>query len=721
MQKIIRFLVAFILLGFCLHNNQVFAQLPSAPIIDTPLTTSKTYFYNGEIIVPYSSGHVSVTNNSSVNILSTTEVNLLPGFTASTDSGCTQFVAGIQECPTIVYSKKISNISCFGAADGSISIESNIDLTNYKFVWSIPGDNKPLRNNLNKGTYLFTMVDPSGCINYDSCAVIEPDSIFANFSSISTSCGDSNGVATIHLQGGEPPYFYNWFPYGGNDSVATELTSGIYEILVKDSNHCVQKYFLTLPDSSGPEINVDSIKYLMCTNTNTGAIFTHVISGNGPFQYEWINSIDTTPSLINIPSGMYTIMVKDSNQCKMFKSITIPEPSQMSSTMISNNTTCGQTTGNAICVVSGGVPPYHFEWSSGSIDSFIVQLNSGKYSVIISDANGCMIKDSVEILENGGPAIEVFNLANLTCFEGNDGKAKVEVTSGNGPYQYLWLLDSTNTDTISNLIAGIHKVRVTDNNGCSTMGQVNIYDPPRIYITLLYDPPTTDSSTDGNVYSQVEGGTPEYTYQWSNSNTQGPDLYNVPIGTYTLTVTDANGCQTSQGLRIASYFNGCYHANPSVVCQTQSPSPCGTGYCYKDIYLDFGADPTGNYNSTCAFSAAVDFFNARNGHGILNIPPGTYIVGEQSRGGGFYLTGQDIMCFNNCEDLVIQGKVVGTPPKIKFENCMRFGMFDPSTGDRYIFNTGNCCDLSQCGAFQYPYCAFTGSFLVLRNCKKCYS
>lgn len=97
-------------------------------------------------------------------------------------------------------------------------------------------------------------------------------------------------------------------------------------------------------------------------------------------------------------------------------------------------------------------------------------------------------KDSVEILENGGPAIEVFNLANLTCFEGNDGKAKVEVTSGNGPYQYLWLLDSTNTDTISNLIAGIHKVRVTDNNGCSTMGQVNIYDPPRIYITLLYDP-----------------------------------------------------------------------------------------------------------------------------------------------------------------------------------------------------------------------------------------
>ncbi|MBL0267104.1 MAG: hypothetical protein IPP99_00050 [Chitinophagaceae bacterium] len=106
MQKIIRFLVAFILLGFCLHNNQVFAQLPSAPIIDTPLTTSKTYFYNGEIIVPYSSGHVSVTNNSSVNILSTTEVNLLPGFTASTDSGCTQFVAGIQECPTIVYSKK---------------------------------------------------------------------------------------------------------------------------------------------------------------------------------------------------------------------------------------------------------------------------------------------------------------------------------------------------------------------------------------------------------------------------------------------------------------------------------------------------------------------------------------------------------------------------------------------------------------------------------------
>lgn len=60
-------------------------------------------------------------------------------------------------------------------------------------------------------------------------------------------------------------------------------------------------------------------------------------------------------------------------------------------------------------------------------------------------------------------------------------------------------------------------------------------------------------------------------------------------------------------MRIASYFNGCYHANPSVVCQTQSPSPCGTGYCYKDIYLDFGADPTGNYNSTCAFSAAVDF------------------------------------------------------------------------------------------------------------------
>ncbi|HNP49294.1 MAG TPA: T9SS type A sorting domain-containing protein, partial [Bacteroidia bacterium] len=189
--------------------------------------------------------------------------------------------------------------------------------------------------------------------------------------------------------------------------------------------------------------------------------------------------------------------------------------------------------------------------------------------------------------------------------------------------------------------------------------------------------------------------------------------------TDSLIVIDGKGCSTSGRVMISSIANPvCYTANTNTCLPTPVVTcPVGTP-CIKDIVDDFGADPTGSINSDCAFASATDFFNNRGGEGILTIPPGTYIVGKQSYHARpldpsypFGLTGRDIFCFTNCNNLIIRGKIAASPPIIKFDDCLKYGMFDESFQERYLtqWMANSVSD--------YYRLATTGSFLVLNNCE----
>jgi len=199
-------------------------------------------------------------------------------------------------------------------------------------------------------------------------------------------------------------------------------------------------------------------------------------------------------------------------------------------------------------IITGGIPPYIIEWPSG-FDSLFAPKTNGDYIVTVTDAQGCIITESINVT-NADPCIG-FGMVQFIEFDPIK-KLIARGINGTPPYSYLW-----STGDTTNYIArdtGLYQVTVTDSNGCTTIGDFNLgsgTDPcASIWLTIVELPPGS-----GTLISSVggSGGVPPYSYEWSTGETT--DKINVvDDGTYALTVTDANGCIVEGSL---DYTNPC--------------------------------------------------------------------------------------------------------------------------------------------------------------------
>jgi hypothetical protein len=129
---------------------------------------------------------------------------------------------------------------------------------------------------------------------------------------------------------------------------------------------------------------------------------------------------------------------------------------------------------------------------------------------------------------------------NISCFGSNNGSIDVTVLLGTPNFSYAWDNGAT-TEDLSNLSPGTYRFVLTDGNGCKTSSSYTITAPSQLNATVLTS--TANSSNNGSIDLSVSGGTPAYTYLW-NTNETSEDLSNLAAGNYSVTVTDANGCQT---------------------------------------------------------------------------------------------------------------------------------------------------------------------------------
>ncbi|HKR06626.1 MAG TPA: hypothetical protein VJY62_18475, partial [Bacteroidia bacterium] len=248
----------------------------------------------------------------------------------------------------------------------------------------------------------------------------------------------------------------------------------------------------------------------------------------------------------------------------------------ISANLITTNISCFNGNDGLLCAsVLGGATPYSYLWSNTSTTQCITNLFPGIYSVTVTDSNNCVISISGIVTQ---PALlnDSIVVTDATCGVSN-GNIIVYAYGGTGPYSYQWS-NGISTQSITNLSPGIYTVTITDANACIKTDQatVNNIGGPVIVIDSVQNV-SCFGGNNGAIYISVSGGTIPYSYIWSNFNTT-QDLQNIPAGTYTITVTDANICMAIASITLScdSVWPG--DANYDGVANNLDLLPIGLAY-----------------------------------------------------------------------------------------------------------------------------------------------
>ncbi len=486
-------------------------------------------------------------------VLSANRINLSAGnytVTVTDVNGCSADVTvQVNEPLPVVVNAVIADVDCNGNNNGAINLNPIGGIAPYTYLWS-NGNSGVSSTNLSAGTYTVTVSDNNGCSAVITSVVNEPSAIVIQGSFIAATCGTSNGSANALVNGGTGTYNYLWST-GGTTALETGLIAANYTVTVTDQAGCSQSAVINVPNAGGPVVSITATTDLTCNGDNSGAASVNVSSGNGPFSYNWIPNGGSSASASALAAGNYTVNVTDINGCQSAVQIQINEPSALSANVIPTAATCGNANGSAIAQVNGGTSGYTYVWSTGSsVTNSINAIAPGNYTLTVTDAVGCFTTTPFLIGALGGPSVNVASVNAASCFGIADGNASVNVQSGNAPYTYSWFPTGGNTASAQNLAGGNYSVTVTDVNGCGTPINITIAEPSALQLN-----PSSLSSTcnasNGSVEVLVSGGNGNYNYQWSDGSVTS-QVSNLPSGTYTVTVTDLNGCSASVATQVAS-------------------------------------------------------------------------------------------------------------------------------------------------------------------------
>lgn len=480
----------------------------------------------------------------------------------------------IDEPPGITVSVDlVTDVDCNGAATGAIEITPAGGTPGYYYLWSGPNgftstDEDP--TGLAAGDYSLTISDDNSCIGlYNNLVtIVENLPLTATFAVTDLNCGDpipsNDGSIDVTVSGGVPAYAYSWTGPFGFTSTSEDLSGllpGSYVLEVTDNLGCV----MTFPAQNvgaPPVLTASTSRVdIDCYGAGNGAIDLTVAGGTAPYAFAWSGPSGftaTTEDISNLEAGAYSVTVTDSNGCPVpFADIdTIMEPAEILASTVQTDVSCaGDSTGTIDATVTGGIAPYLFAWTGPAGYTASTEdlsgLVAGNYSLTVTDANGCVLNfpDLVTISEPAPLAVSYTQVDVSSCFDSPEGS--IAATGSGGTGTILYSLDGSVPDpsgNFTNLTGGTHTLTLTDQNACTLDTVVDILAPPQLLIDNISISDVTGCAgdTNGSLVITASGGTGILEYSLDDVTYQISFTFSgLAAGDYTVYVRDANGCTTT--------------------------------------------------------------------------------------------------------------------------------------------------------------------------------
>ncbi|MBN2612775.1 MAG: gliding motility-associated C-terminal domain-containing protein, partial [Bacteroidales bacterium] len=491
--------------------------------------------------------------------------------------------------------------------DGTVATEISGGMAGYTPFWSTPMGlfYTDTIYNIRDGTYNLTVTDTNGCVVTAKKPISEPTTVYVYMDpkyydyrplderQYHISCnGESNGKITlwnpsldfvdITFTGVEIDTTFS----GNNLSyVFSNLKAGEYELNYTDINSCTAISSLILNEPDPVKIDDYTLsdfhnRYnISCNGMKDGSITLNTVTGGHyylPYDFQWQVLEGEGPVAANsrdqsyLSAGVYSVLITDTFGCSLTDTFELTEPDEIT---ISpdiplapdglNNLRChGDSNGYINLSVSGGdiiENPYTFSWCNGSDTEDLSDLKTGKYSVTVTDGTGCVKSDTFSLTEPtrlkiDSSFVKDYNSYGISCANSMNGAIDIYTSGGMGSHRFEWLVNGNpaayTTGLLDNLPAGIYNLTVSDTNGCRVYWTDTLVAPAAISLSLI--PKNIDCAGEvlGSIKADANGGTGALNYLW-NTGSVTDSIYNLQLGTYSITVTDMNLCSVTDSAVIA--------------------------------------------------------------------------------------------------------------------------------------------------------------------------
>ena len=446
--------------------------------------------------------------------------------------------------PVSITLVNISNNLCANSTNGYATVQAQGGTPNYTYQWS-NGATGASVSNLAAGNYSVTATDARGCQTSTNVSITAPSPIVITTQNISNvSCsGLSNGAASVSASGGTGNISFQW-SNGMSGPNISGLSAGTYTVTATDQNACNISSSVQITQPGQIFIQSSSFVNPNCAGESSGSLQVSAGGGTAPYSYNWNNG-QTTATIQNLPSGMYTVTVTDANQCSRSFNYTLQEPSVIIPTIeVIQSPGCDTPNGGILRADRGNAEGNNLSylWSNGAETQEIGSLSAGVYTVTITDGSGCTGVASQEIMQSTDISINFFNTIQPSCLGINNGVISAVASGGSGGFtNFLWSNGAT-TALLSGVGPGLYTITVTDATGCTATNSFQLNPAIDYTAEVGINAVSCFNSADGSIEVEIIPAGGNFEINWVDLNEPSPNRTALQAGTYSFSAINAQGC-----------------------------------------------------------------------------------------------------------------------------------------------------------------------------------